>query len=123
MLSHCVAVVVGLLSVSLLSKLLFEHPGKSTEDQIQTLVQEALHWRDVAASEVADPPLHLTYLVTASTYLQATRTLADDVSIERAVGLDVAKLNDALERDAARVRQSVAAGGKATVRGHDHPRG
>lgn len=107
MLRSCATVVAGLVGISILSKLLLEHPGRNIEEHIHSMVRQALHWRNVAAAETKHTPLHLTHLVTASTYLQAARLLSDDVMLERLTGMDVVALNDRIDRDAEAARQTI----------------
>ena len=97
MLTHCLAVTTGLIVVSILSKVLFEN-NVTAEQQIRMLVDQSLHWRDVATND-KNPVVKLEHFVTASTFLNAARSIANDVEVERASGIDVARLAQELERE------------------------
>lgn len=96
MLTHCLVVTVGLIVVSVLSKVIFDG-GVTTEHQSRMLVEQAVHWRDVAKNDV-DDIVKLEHYVTASTFLSAARSIANDVVVERASGVDVVRLANELEK-------------------------
>jgi hypothetical protein len=108
MLAHAAATTAVLGAASVASKLFEtqEVSAASTRRAAEELLHQSLHWRDVALQD-ADPALRLQHAAAAATLLQAARTVACDADLERASGMDVARLARALEANVADARQIV----------------
>tara|TARA_Y100000813_G_C23848869_1_gene205581 strand:+ start:89 stop:439 length:351 start_codon:yes stop_codon:yes gene_type:complete len=105
MFPQAVATTAALLVFSLVTKVLLETPDASGAHALE-LLHQAAHWREVAAQD-SDPALRLQHAATASTLLNAARTLARDAELERGCGVNVPRLARKLEAAVADARQSI----------------
>lgn len=106
MLSHtlyAVSTVVALVIASVVTQI---HPQSDNAlvEAAADLVQRAMQWRETAVQDT-DPALRLQHAASALAYMQAARSLARDGSIERRLGIDVARLSRSMERRVQEARQ------------------
>lgn len=92
-----------LAAAALVSKFAAE-PGLGGSSIALELMRACLHWRDLAQQDT-DAVLRLQHAATAAAYLQASRRAARDADLERACGLDVARLEEKLEAAVADARE------------------
>lgn len=95
-----------LFAASLISKIVFD-PHADASRSAYELLRQALHARDLAAQD-ADATLRLQHSTQAATLMQAARTLARDVDLERLSGIDVSRLSRSLETRVMEARQICA---------------
>lgn len=107
MIVQAAATTSALVALCVFARLL--HDERHAESPAHALVQQALHWREVAAQD-GDAALRLQHATTAATLLQAARAVAQDDALERASGMDVPKLARALDADMADARAALAGG-------------
>lgn len=107
MMQQCGAVSAILLLVALLSRLVSETSESALQTRGRELLEQALSWRD-AADGAAENIWRYRHEVMALALLQAARSCATDVELERSSGIDVNKLWSGLERRLEHTHQSVA---------------
>lgn len=98
---QAVATTSALVALCVFARLL--HDERHAESPAHALVQQALHWREVAAQD-GDAGLRLQHAATAAALLQAARAVERDGALERASGIDVPKLARGLDADVAEAR-------------------
>lgn len=93
MLALATVTTAGLLLLAVASKVVMDDVPT---DHAPELLRQAIHWRDVSVQDT-DPVVRLQHTAMASALVQASRALARDSDLERAVGIDVPRLGRSLE--------------------------
>lgn len=95
-LQNSIVVTVGLIILTILSKVLNDSPHNLNTQAGVELLSHALKWRKIASQDT-QPFLKLQHLIFASAYINAARQIAKDSELEKVTGTDLLKLRKVLE--------------------------
>ena len=105
MLKQCSTLLFVLLLVSLVSRMAMEASDSSHANIARSLIDKAIHWRNVASNESALNSYH--HLIASLTFLHSAREIMSDSKLEMNCGLDISSLIRDVEQQIARARQII----------------
>tara|TARA_B100000214_G_scaffold286689_1_gene216315 strand:- start:472 stop:858 length:387 start_codon:yes stop_codon:yes gene_type:complete len=94
---NSIFVTVGLIILTVLSKILTDSPHSLNTQSGVKLLSSALKWKNIASQDSL-PFVKLQHLILASSYLSAARQISKDSELENITGADLLKFRKVLEQ-------------------------
>tara|TARA_B100001989_G_scaffold251172_1_gene229782 strand:+ start:357 stop:743 length:387 start_codon:yes stop_codon:yes gene_type:complete len=94
---NSIIVTVGLLVLTILSKVLTDSPHSLNTQSGILLLSQALKWRKIASQD-SQPFIKLQHLIFANAYISAARQISKDSELENITGADLLKLKKVLDQ-------------------------